>query len=232
MNRLRLQRQILPGRDVACLAFARFRSPGARRAGPGKPGDRRRPAQPRSQRGNRKHGSSPRKAEPAPTRRLLHGPAHCRCHVVARSRLAVPRDASRGRAARGDARRPQDPARRDRGRRRGRGRLSQHSPGTAGRAHGDGPGHRPPAPDARDAQEQRPRGRRHQHQTDPRNPDRHQASRREGRPDPDGRRLPRVLRPRDDPQRPLEGPQTAAAGWSWSNFAAKTPMCPSNPNTR
>ena len=52
------------------------------------------------------------------------------------------------------------PRGRDRGRRRRRGRLSQHPPGPAGRPQGDGLRHRRPARDAPDAPRQRPRRRR------------------------------------------------------------------------
>ena len=45
-------------------------------------------------------------SRPSRSSRLLHGPADRRRHVVGRCRLAVPAGADRGRAARGDARRP------------------------------------------------------------------------------------------------------------------------------
>ena len=76
---------------------------------------------------------------------------------------------------------------------------------------GSGPGDRswPPtfSPRCCGCSSERAGGRRHQHQADPRHPERHQAPRGRRRPDPDGRRLPRVLRPRDHPARALEGPE-------------------------
>ena len=87
---------------------------------------------------------------------FLHGPADRRRHVVGRCRLAVPAGADRGRATRGDARRPEDPQRRDRGRHRRRGRLSQHPTGSPRRSQGDGLRHRRPARNAAHAPRQRP----------------------------------------------------------------------------
>ena len=83
-------------------------------------------------------GRPHQEAEPrGATARLLHGPADRRRDVVGGRRLALPRDPDRGRTARGHARRPQDPAGRDRGRRRCGRRLPQHPHGAAGRPQGD-----------------------------------------------------------------------------------------------
>ena len=78
-------------------------------------------------------------------------------------------------------------------------------------------------------QRQRPRGRRHQHQADPLHPARHQAPRGGGRPDPDGRRLPRMLRPRDRPFKGFSRPLKPGGRLVLVEFRGEDPDVPIKP---
>ena len=96
----------------------------------------------------------------------------------------------------------------DRGRRRRGGRLHEPPPGPAGRARGDSSW---PPTSSRRCSGCSPANARTAGVKNIRpircTADRPQAPRGGGRPDPDGRRLPRVLRPRGHPAGPAQGPQ-------------------------
>ena len=194
-------------RSLALILAGLLGAAGESGAGPAgrRPREGRRPAKrrlgPKAKRGQ----ARPRAGNDRPG--VLHGPADRRRDVVGGGRLALPRDADRGGAARGDARRPQDPPRGDRRRRRRGGRLPQHPPGPPGRARGDRLATDVQPEMLRMLRQNARDGRRDEHQAPALHAGRHQAPRRQGRPDPDGRRLPRVLRPRGHPAGPAQGPQ-------------------------